>query len=126
MARVDRIRATRRGRSGEWLAALRLMAAGYRIVARNFRSPVGEIDLIARRGRTLIFVEVKHRADQDTAAFAILPRQQARIRRAAEAFLAARPELATFSLRFDAMLIAPWRVPLHVIDAWRDTGVRSK
>lgn len=126
MARRDRVRAVRSGRAGEWLAALRLMAAGYRIVARNFRSPVGEIDLIARRGRLLVFVEVKHRADRATAAFAILPRQQARIRRAAEAFLAVRPELATFSLRFDAMVLAPWRAPLHIVDAWRDSGARTK
>ena len=126
MARTERVRATRRGRAGEWLAALRLMAVGYRIVARNFRSPVGEIDLIARRGRTLVFVEVKRRGDPDAAALAILPRQQARIRRAAEAFLAARPELATFSLRFDAMLVAPWRAPRHVIDAWRESAARTK
>jgi putative endonuclease len=126
MARPERLRAVRSGRTGEWLAALRLMAAGYRIVARNFRSPVGEIDLIARRGRILVFVEVKHRAGRTAAAEAILPRQQARIRRAAEAFLALRPELATFSLRFDAMLLAPWRVPLHIVDAWRDAGARTK
>ncbi|HEX2113663.1 MAG TPA: YraN family protein [Alphaproteobacteria bacterium] len=126
MARSERLRAVGRGRTGEWLAALRLMAAGYRIVARNFRSPVGEIDLIARRGRTLVFVEVKHRSGRAAAAESILPRQQARIRRAAEAFLVVRPELATFSLRFDAMLIAPWRVPQHIVDAWRDAGARTK
>jgi putative endonuclease len=126
MARAERLRATRRGRIGEWLASLRLMAAGYRIVARNFRSPAGEIDLIARRGRTLVFVEVKHRGDRAAAALALLPRQQARIHRAAEAFLAARPELATFSLRFDAMLLAPRRWPQHVVDAWRDAGGRTK
>jgi putative endonuclease len=126
MAKPERLRAVGRGRSGEWLAALRLMASGYRIVARNFRSPVGEIDLIARRGRILVFVEVKHRGDHAAAALAILPRQQARIRRAAEAFLALRPELATFSLRFDAMLTAPWSVPQHIVDAWRDSGTRTK
>lgn len=126
MARPERRRAVGRGRSGEWLAALRLMASGYRIVARNYRSPVGEIDLIARRGRTLIFVEVKRRADHSLAAESILPRQQARIRRAAEAFLAQRPELATFSLRFDAILIAPWRAPQHIVDAWRDSGARTR
>jgi putative endonuclease len=126
MARPDRLRAGRRGRDAEWLAALRLRLAGYRIVARNFRSPVGEIDLVARRGRTLVFVEVKARAGHAAAAWSISPRQQARIRRAAEAFLATRPELATFSLRFDAMLLAPWRLPQHVIDAWRDSGARTK
>jgi putative endonuclease len=117
-------RAERRGRHAERLAALRLMLAGYRIVARNYRVPVGEIDLIARRGRTLIFVEVKVRAGQVDAAWSISSRQQRRIRRAAEAFLATRPELATFSLRFDAMLLAPWRMPQHLIDAWRDSARR--
>lgn len=126
MARPDRLRAKRRGRRAERLAALRLMLAGYRIVARNFRSPSGEIDLIARRGSTLIFVEVKIRDSHHAAAWSISPRQQARIRRAAEAFLASRPELATFSLRFDAMLLAPWRAPRHLIDAWRDEAGRTK
>lgn len=126
MARPARLRAERRGRHAEWLAALRLMLAGYRIVARNYRSPVGEIDLIARRGATLIFVEVKTRAGHAAAAESISARQQARIRRAAEAFLAGRPDLATFSLRFDAMLLAPWRAPRHLIDAWRDEAARTK
>lgn len=124
MVRTRRHRSERRGRQAEWLAALRLRLAGYRTVARNFRSPVGEIDLIARRGRTLIFVEVKIRAGRADAAWSISPRQQRRIRRAAEAFLATRPELATFSLRFDAMLLEPWRMPHHIIDAWRDSAGR--
>ncbi len=126
MASRARRAAERRGRWGEAIAALRLRLAGYRILARNFRSPVGEIDLIARRGATVIFVEVKARAAHEVAAEAIGPRQQARIRRAAEAFLAGRPELATFSLRFDAILIQPWRAPRHVVDAWRGVGLRTK
>ena len=126
MASPARRIAERRGRWAEALAALRLRLAGYRIVARNYRGPVGEIDLIARRGDTLIFVEVKARAADDVAAEAIAARQQARIRRAAEAFLAGRPELATFSLRFDAILVVPWRAPRHVVDAWRDVGLRTK
>ena len=123
MMQDRRLDAERRGRQAEWLAALRLRLAGYRIVARV---PVGEIDLIARRGRLLIFVEVKTRPVHADAAWAISPRQQRRVRRAAEAFLATRPDLATFSLRFDAMLLAPWRMPQHVIDAWRDSGGRTK
>jgi putative endonuclease len=126
MAGRIRQAAERRGRWAETLAALRLRLAGYRIVARNFRSPAGEIDLVARRGDTLVFIEVKARPTHDAAAEAILPRQQARIRRAAEAFLALQPELATFSLRFDAILILPWRAPRHVVDAWRDAGHRTK
>lgn len=126
MASRARRAAERRGRWAESIAALRLRLAGYRILARNFRSPVGEIDLIARRGDTVIFVEVKTRSADDAAAEAIGPRQQARIRRAAAAFLAGRPELATFSLRFDAILIVPWRAPRHVVDAWRDVDPRTK
>lgn len=112
--------AERRGHRGEGVAAWRLRLAGYRIVARNVRTPVGEIDLIACRNRVLVFVEVKARPDKDEAAWAITPRQQARVRRAAEAFLAGRPELAHLACRFDAVLVAPWRLPKHVIDAWRD------
>jgi putative endonuclease len=110
----------------EELAAFRLRLAGYRILARNFRTPVGEIDLIARRGRHLIFVEVKARARDDAAAEAVSARQQARIRRAAEAFLAGRPDFAAFSCRFDAVLVTPWRAPRHVIDAWRADDARTK
>jgi putative endonuclease len=126
MAPEIRRSAERRGRQAERVAAWRLRLAGYRIVARNFRSPVGEIDLIARRGHTLVFVEVKIRTGHGTAAWSISSRQQRRVRRAAEAFLATRPELATFSLRFDAILLSPWRMPEHVMDAWRDSGGRTK
>lgn len=117
-----RQRAERRGRWAETLAAWRLRLALYRVVARNFRSPAGEIDLIARRGGMLVFVEVKARGDKDTAAFAIQPHQQARIRNAAAAFLARRPDLARLDARFDAVLVAPWRWPHHLRDAWRDSG----
>jgi putative endonuclease len=108
-----------RGRRGEWLAALWLRLKGYRILARDWRSAVGEVDIVARRGRTVIMVEVKARPDLDAAAAAIGPRQRTRIARAAEAFLQRRPALAACDLRFDAVLIAPRRRPRHVIDAWR-------
>ncbi len=92
---------------------------GYRILARNYRAPVGEIDIVARRGRTMAMVEVKARASQTAGAEALAPRQQRRIARAAEYFVAARPELAACELRFDLMLVQPWRPPVHVRDAWR-------
>jgi putative endonuclease len=120
--RGSREQAERRGRWAETLAAWRLRLALYRVVARNFRSPVGEIDLIARRGSTLVFVEVKARGDEADAAFAILPHQQARIRNAAAAFLARRPDLVGLDARFDAILVAPWRWPRHLRDAWRDSA----
>jgi putative endonuclease len=103
------------------LAAWRLRFAGYRVVARNYRSPVGEIDLVARRGRTLVFVEIKTRPSLDEAAEAIRVAQQRRIRNAAEAFLAGHPQFAGYELRFDAVLLAPGRLPRHLPDAWRDS-----
>lgn len=116
----ERREAERRGHRGEELAAWRLRLAGYRIVARNIRTPAGEIDLIARRRRLLVFVEVKARPRTDEAAWSIAPRQQARVRRAAEVFLAGRPDLAHLDCRFDAILVTPWRMPKHIVDAWRD------
>ena len=111
--------AERRGRGAEAAAAWLLRLKGYRILARDLRTPVGEIDLIARRGRVLALIEVKTRATRDQAAAAISPRQRQRIARAGEAFLARRPDLAALDLRFDALLLAPGRWPLHVVDAWR-------
>ncbi len=118
--RVQRGReAARAGRRAEWLARWRLRLAGYRIVARNVRTPMGEIDVVARRGRVLAFVEVKARAELEAAAAAIDHRQSARIARAAAWFLKRRPQLAGLVLRFDAVFVLPGRLPRHVVDAWR-------
>ena len=120
-----RLAAYRRGRSGELRALWWLRLKGYRLIARGERTPVGEIDLVMRRGRVLAFVEVKARADLDQAARAIAPRQQQRILRAANAFLQQRPDLLALQARFDAVLIAPGRLPQHLVDAWRDRDVRT-
>ncbi|MDH5747927.1 MAG: YraN family protein [Rhodospirillales bacterium] len=112
-------RARRYGRYAETLSAWLLRAKGYRILERGFRVPQGEIDIIARRGRIVAIVEVKARATREQAAYALKPRQQRRIRRAAEAFLAARPGLCGLDIRFDVILISPWRPPRHLCDAWR-------
>lgn len=108
-----------RGRRGEALAAWWLRLKGYRILARDYRTPVGEIDLVARRGRVLAMVEVKRREGTAAALEAISPRQQARIARAAEAFLQRHRALAGLDLRFDSVLIVPGRPPRHLPDAWR-------
>lgn len=111
--------AERRGRGAEAAAAWLLRLKGYRILARDVRTPVGEVDLIARRGRVLALIEVKARTTRAQAAAAISPRQRQRIARAAEAFLARRPDLAGLDVRFDALLLVPGRWPRHVVDAWR-------
>ena len=102
------------GLSAESRAAAYLVAKGYRIVARRFRSPVGEIDIVARRRGTLIFVEVKARERLDDAAEAVVVRQQRRIIAAAEAWLASHPDDINLDMRFDVMLVAPKSLPRHI------------
>lgn len=116
----ERQRRHRLGLRAEFLCVVHLRLRGYRILARRFRVPVGEIDIVVRRGRVVAFVEVKARGDLDEAAESVTPRQRRRIRRAAEAYLAAHPVPADCDLRFDVMLLAPGRWPCHVKDAWRD------
>ncbi len=103
-----------RGVSAESRAALYLAAKGYRTLARRWRSPVGEIDLVVKRGNLIVFVEVKTRISLDAAAESVLPRQRKRITAAAEAWLATHPEHMSHDLRFDAVLIAPKRLPRHI------------
>jgi len=116
---LRRRRAERRGRRAEALSLWWLRLKGYRILARQFRSSVGEIDILARRGGVLAAIEVKARPDHRTASDALLPRQRRRIERALAYFLAHRPELGRLALRFDLMLVLPRRWPKHLKDAWR-------
>ena len=117
-AAPERVAAFRTGLSAESRAAAWLIAKGYRILARRFRTPHGEIDIVARRRQLLAFIEVKARASLDEAAYAVTPRQQQRIIDAAQGWLMAHPEHANFELRFDAMLIAPRRLPRHLLAAF--------
>jgi len=106
--------AFRLGLSAESRAAALLIAKGFRILARRFRSPVGEIDIVARRSHLLVFVEVKARERLDDAAWSVTERQRARIIAAAEAWLADHPDPSIQDIRFDAMLVAPGRMPQHI------------
>ncbi len=116
-----RVAAFRTGLSAESRAAAYLIAKGYRIVARRFRTPVGEIDIVARRRGLLVFVEVKARATLDDAAESITPRGRQRIVAAAEAWLSRNPDDASAPMRFDAVLVAPGRIPRHIPGAF-DAG----
>ena len=102
------------GDRGENVAARYLRNLGYKIIIRNFRCDVGEIDIVARRGNLLIFVEVKARATFDDAAYSVTPRQQQRIAAAAAIWLADNESDAQRDMRFDAILVAPRRWPRHV------------
>jgi putative endonuclease len=118
VASPERIAAFRTGISAESRAAAYLMAKGYRILAKRYRTPHGEIAIVARRRNLIAFVEVKARATLDDAAFAVTPRQQQRIIDAAQGWLVAHPEHAELELRFDAMLIAPRSLPRHLLAAF--------
>ena len=110
----ERQAAFRLGISAESRAAAFLIAKGFRILARRWRSPVGEIDIIARRRQLLIFVEVKARETLDDAAWSVTDRQRARIAAAAELWLARQGDHDFRDMRFDAVLVAPGRIPRHL------------
>jgi putative endonuclease len=117
-ARPEKIVAFQLGISAESRAAALLIAKGFRILARRWKSPLGEIDIVARRRQLLVFVEVKARADLDEAAEAVTPRQRARIAAAAEAWLAVYGEAGFRDIRFGAILIAPGELPRHIQGAF--------
>ena len=126
MTLSGRVRKKRRAwafdRLAEEICSWHLRLHGYRILTRRFCTPVGEIDIAARRGGILAVVEVKARKQRDTAAEAVSARKRQRIARTAEAFLQQRPGCAGLDVRFDVMLVTPWRLPLHMKDVWRITN----
>lgn len=113
-----RARAYRDGILSETLAAFLFRCKGYRIVARRYRSPMGEIDLIASRGKRLAFVEVKRRKTKDEAAYALSSKQRERIVRAAQYWLASHPDFTSYTIAFDVVLAAPWSWPHHIENAF--------
>jgi putative endonuclease len=113
----NRQRAERRGRIGETFAALWLNLQGWSIVARRVRTPVGEVDLIARRGRTTVFVEVKTRATRPELDIAIDQHRLSRVASAAS-MLAPRYGRPGDDIRVDVILLAPWSLPRHIRNAW--------
>lgn len=119
--RRQRVAAFRLGLTAESRAALLLIAKGYRIAARRWKTPFGEIDIVARRRRTLIFVEVKARDRDSDAAEAVTERGKHRIIAAAELWRAHKPEDAERDIRFDVMLVTPGRIPRHIANAFDAT-----
>lgn len=109
----------RRGRMAEQIAAIWLIAKGYRLIGRRLRTPVGEIDLLFRHKENLIFVEVKARPTLDSGWQALHPRQQRRCQAAAR-WLAAQHGWPGAVLRHDAVVIRPWAWPAHLVAVWRD------
>ena len=111
--------ARRSGRRGEVLAALLLMARGYRILGFRLAAPQGEIDILALKGGVLAVVEVKRRSTLETALEAVHAEQRERLRRSAVAIAAGRPALKAATIRLDLVALAPGRLPRHIPDAWK-------
>lgn len=121
-----RVARDRSGRRAEWVAIAVLTLKGYRILARRHRTPSGEIDLIARRGRRLAFVEVKFRRSNAAFDAAVTAKQATRVHRAAEHYLSRHQRYATLEHHFDAILIAPRRPPRHIPDALAPVGTSGR
>jgi len=119
VSEARRKQANRLGHGAEFLAAIALRLKGYSILARGYRVPAGEIDIVARRGRLIAFVEGKARASLAGALDAVGNNQRRRIVRAAEHFMAHHANLHGCDLRFDVMAVRAGRWPTHVADAWR-------
>jgi putative endonuclease len=115
---MNRRRAEKRGRGAETLAAIYLRLKGWRILARRARVPGGEVDIVARRGRTLAFVEVKARASEKAAGFSLDRYRLRRVAVAAER-LAPRYMRDGDDLRIDAVFIVPRRLPRHLANVWQ-------
>ncbi len=113
-----RQRAFELGLSAENRAADVLRAQGFTIDTMRWRCPAGEIDIVARQGPLLIFVEVKARGRLDDAAYSVTLRQRRRIASAAAMWLAAHPDDASHDMRFDVILVAPNAEPVHIPGAF--------
>jgi len=114
----ERVRRYRKGWASELVAAAYLLAKGYRIIEWRARGPSGEVDLIARRGRRLAFVEVKYRQTIAAAQAAISPRQQRRLIRAAQHWVSWRPQFQSNEIGMDAIFVCPWHWPRHEINVF--------
>jgi putative endonuclease len=115
---VNHREAERRGRGAETIACWYLRMRGWRILARRARVPGGEVDIVAKRGRTLAFVEVKARGDEHAAAFALDEYRLRRVAVAAERLMR-RYMKGVEDVRIDAIFIVPFRWPRHLTNIWQ-------
>ena len=101
------------GLRAEFFARWLLRLKGYSIIEQRYKTPVGELDIVARRGKRIAFVEVKFRKDLSEAAFSITSQQRQRIVNAAKSWLQRNARVSYDTLSFDVILVAPWRLPRH-------------
>ncbi len=121
MAR-DRRRSEEHGRTAEVIALWYLRLKGWRLLAQRYKTPVGEVDLVMRRGEVTAFIEVKARDSLDGAVESVSPRQASRIAAAARHFLAADRRAALQSCRFDIVAVSPYHWPRHIENAFEGDG----
>jgi putative endonuclease len=115
---AQRQRSQRHGIWAEYAALFYLTLKGYRFVTSRYKTKLGEIDLIVRRGKTLVFVEVKARANRDDAAYAVHAKNQSRVVQASQMFLMAHPAYQEYQVRFDVVLVAWYSMPHHLVHAF--------
>lgn len=109
-----------KGLWAERLAAFLLMAKGYRIEAMRYKTRYGEIDIIARRGNVLAFIEVKAYSTREKGVYAISDKAKGRIMRSAQFFLGQNPQWSGMTLRFDAMIMHHLVLVAHLLNAWNE------
>lgn len=117
----SRQQAYRTGLRVEKLALIWLLLTGFRIIATRYKTPGGEIDIVARRGRTLVVLEVKYRKQLDEALYSVPARNRHRIVAATRFLLASRQDLVNLNIRFDVMVFARWRWPQYIKAAFDST-----
>ena len=116
---MSRLQAEKRGLRGEAIAAWFLRFRGWRIVGKRIKTPRGEVDLIARRGKTVAFVEVKARTKMTDLATAVDAYRLRRVAAAAEILLPKYGK-GTENMQIDVILVAPWRWPHHLPNVWHE------
>lgn len=116
--RNRRRKAHRRGHVSEWIAAAYLLLKGYRILALRYRTKLGEIDIVARKGDLAVFIEVKARGDELSAVDAVGATAQKRIRAASDIWLSRQRDAHLLSQRYDIVAVMPLRWPRHFVDAF--------
>lgn len=103
-----------RGYFGEFVATLLLLLKGYRILKHRYKLSGGEIDIIAKRGNKISFIEVKTRKNEEKCQIAITPQQLLRIRNVSQFFLKKHPKYLNCDLSYDVILVADWCLPKHI------------
>jgi len=116
--RQSRKKAQRLGHRAELMAALALILKRYWLIERRYKTPVGEVDLIMRKGDLIVFVEVKARKNERFALDAISYDAQKRITAAGDWWLSKQPDFAKLSWRYDVVAVLPWSLPRHFKDVW--------